>query len=63
MRAIVTIKEKVDGGSHYENLKRGRPIKERWARLLHKEANVPEGLCGFKELQQFQDVLGPQGTS
>ena len=60
-KAIVTMKERVDKGSHYQNLRRGRPIQERWARLLHQEAGVPEGPCGFEELQKFQDYLGPQG--
>ena len=62
-RAIITIKERVDKGSHYQNLRRGRPIQECWAPLLHQEAGVPEGPCGFKELQKFQDYLGPRGTS
>ena len=57
----MTVKEKVDGGSHYQNLKNGRSIQERWARQLHQEAGVPEGPCGFEELQKFQDHLGPQG--
>ena len=56
----MTVKEKVDGGSHYQNLKNGRPIQERWARQLHQEAGVPEGPCGFKELKKFQHHLGPQ---
>ena len=30
-RAIVTMKEKVDKRSHYQNLRRGRPIQQRWA--------------------------------
>ena len=59
-KAIITMKERVDKGSHYQNLRRGRPIQERWARLLHQEAGVPEGPCGFEELQKFQDYLGPQ---
>ena len=54
-------KERADEGSHYHNLRQGKPIQERWARLLHQEAGVPEGPCGFKELQKFQDFLGPQG--
>ena len=40
-RAIITMKERVGKGSHYQNLRRGRPIQERWARLLHQEAGVP----------------------
>ena len=45
-RAIVTMKERVDKGSHYQNLRRGRPIQERWARLLHQEAGAPKGPAG-----------------
>ena len=59
------MKELADKGSLINNnkninLKRGRPIQERWARLLHQEANVPEGPCGFEELEKFQEHLGPQ---
>ena len=54
-RAIITMKERVDKGSHYQNLRCRRPIQERWACLLHQEAGVPEGPCGFEELQKFQD--------
>ena len=52
-RAIVTMKESADKGSHYQNLRKGKPIQERWAKLLHQEAGVPEGLCGYGELQKF----------
>ena len=31
------------------------------AKKLHKEANVPEGLCGLDEVNQFQEFLGPKG--
>ena len=58
--ATVIMKELTDKGCHYNNLKRGKPIQERWARLLHQEAGVPEGPCGFEELQKFQEFLGPQ---
>ena len=62
-RAIVTMKEFVDGDPHkqYDNLRRGMPIQERLAKLLHRDAEVPEGPCGLEELQQFQTYLGPQG--
>ena len=60
-RAIVTMKQLADKGPHYNNLKRGRSLQERWARHLHRQANVPEGLCGFEELEKFQEYLGPQG--
>ena len=59
------MKELADKGSPINNnkninLKRGRPIQERWACLLHQEANVPQGPCGFEELEKFQEYLGPQ---
>ena len=62
-RALVTMKEYVDGDpdKHYDNLRRGRPIQERLAKQLHQDAGVPEGPCGFHELEQFQTFLGPQG--
>ena len=60
-RAIVTMKERVDNGSQYQNLRKGRPIQKRLAKLLHREAGVPEGPCGFEELEKFQEYLGPQG--
>lgn len=28
---------------------------------LHREAEVPEGTCGYAELEKFQAFLGPQG--
>ena len=64
-RAIVTMRahchknDGVDGHRHWENLKRGLPIQEKEAKELHREANVPEGACGLKELKQFQEALGP----
>ena len=62
-RAIVTVKEYVDGDPHkqYRNLRSGFPIQEHRARILHRDAGVPEGPCGIEELQKFQAYLGPQG--
>ena len=62
-RAIVTMKGYVDGDpdKQYDNLRRGRPIQARLAKQLHKDANVPEGPCGYEELDKFQAFLGPQG--
>ena len=63
-RAIVTMRahchknDGVDGHRHWENLKRGLPIQEKEAKELHREANVPEGACGLKELRRFQEALG-----
>ena len=62
-RAIITMKEYVDGDrdKQYDNLRRGRPIQERLAKQLHQDAGVPEGPCGYEELEKFQAFLGPQG--
>ena len=60
VRVIVTMKERVDKGSHFNNLRNGRPIQEILVKQLHQEAGVPEGPCGFEELTQFQEFLGPQ---
>lgn len=62
-RALVTMKEYVDGDpdKQYRNLREGRPIQERMAKLLHQDAGVPEGHCGNEELEKFQEYLGPQG--
>ena len=60
-RAVVTMKERADKGSQYQNLRKGRPIQERLAKQLHRDTNVPERPCGLPELQAFQDYLGKQG--
>ena len=62
-RAIVTMKEYVDGDpdKQYDNLRRGKPIQERLAKQLHRDEGVPEGPCGYEELEKFQTFLGRQG--
>ena len=62
-RAIVTMKEYADGDpdKQYVNLRRGRPIQERLAKQLHREAGVPERPCGYEQLEKFQTFLGRQG--
>ena len=65
-RAIVTMRahchkdQGVDGFRDWDNLKRGRPVQQRLAQELHREAGVAEGPCGLPELRQFQQALGPQ---
>ena len=39
--------------------KKSQQLKE--AQKLHREAGVPEGLCGNEEVEKFQQFLGPQG--
>lgn len=60
-KAIITMKERVDNGSKYQNLRKGKPVQECMAKNLHREADVTEGPCGYQELEKFQDFLGPQG--
>ena len=55
---IVTLKARIDGDAHFDNLKRGLPIQTRLAKQLHREANVPEQPCGRPELAKFQETLG-----
>ena len=44
-------------GREWTNLRKGRPVQETRARALHLAAGVPEGPCGYPELQAFQDHL------
>ena len=61
-RTIVTMKAYVDSRyKQYDNLRRGRNIQERLAKQLRREANVPEGACGFEKLKTFQEHLGANG--
>ena len=62
-RAIVTMKEYVygDPDKQNDNLRRRRPIQERLAKQLHREAGVKEGPCGVTELEKSQAFLGRQG--
>ena len=52
-RAIVTAKAKVDQHSNWEGFKKGRRIQLQQAQLLHHEADVPFGSCGYPELEKF----------
>ena len=59
-RAIVTMRAWIDEGNrglNYQNISKGYPIQTRLAKELHQKAGVPEGPCGLRELQKFQDVL------
>ena len=57
----MTMKERADKDSRYQNLRKRRPIQERLAKQLHRNTNVPERPRGLPELQAFQDYLGKQG--
>ena len=53
------MKEYVDGdpNKQYKNLTDGRPIQQKLAKQLHRDADVPEGPCGYEELEKFQMYL------
>ena len=53
-RVLVTAKAKVDRHPKWESFKKGAgKIQKEHALLLHHEANVPFGPCGYEELTQF----------
>ena len=52
-RALVTAKAKIDGHPNWCGFKRGDKIQKEEALLLHHEASVPFGPCGYEELTAF----------
>lgn len=63
-RAIVTMREWChcnEVGNRWSNLRQGRPQQGFLSEELHREAGVPEGMCGYAELEKFQAFPGPQG--
>ena len=50
----------MDGFHQWDNLKRERPVQQRQAQELHRQAGVAEGPCAIEELRQFQQALGSQ---
>lgn len=65
-RAIVTMRAWCHREGDYiavrrwSNLRNCYPVQTQEARELHAQAGVPEGPCGYHELQAFQDALGRQ---
>ena len=55
-RALVTAKAKVDRHPKWESFKMGRKLQKEHALLLHHEANVPFGPCGYEELTRFSQA-------
>ena len=53
-RALVTAKAKVDRHTQWRSFKDGRKLQKEHALLLHHEANVSFGPCGYEELTQFR---------
>lgn len=63
-RAIVTMRKwcnRNEAGNRWSSLRQDRPQLGFLAMELHREAGVPEGTCGYAELEKFQAFLGPQG--
>ena len=67
-RAIVVMREyakkKAGEKNCYENVRQNRGKKTQQlkkAKKLYKEAGVPEGTCGYEEIEKFQEYLGPKG--
>ena len=67
-RAIVVMREyakkKAGEKNRYENVRQNRRKKTQQlkeAKKLYKEAGVPEGSCGYEEIEKFQEYLGPKG--
>ena len=52
-RALVTAKAKVDQPPKWSSIRHGGKIQKELALLLHHEANVPFGPCGYDALTQF----------
>ena len=52
-RALVTAKAKVDQHPKYNSIRQGTKLQKEMALLLHHEANVPFGPCGYDALTQF----------
>ncbi|KAJ8030237.1 hypothetical protein HOLleu_26586 [Holothuria leucospilota] len=57
-RAIVTAIARNECHPKWESIRKGWGIQLALARKLHRDAGVPEGLCGIDELQAFQTFLG-----
>ena len=52
-RAIVTAKARLDHHVQWDPIRRGRKLQKELALLLHHEAHVTPGPCGYDELTQF----------
>ena len=55
-RALVTAKAKVDQHPQWHSFKYGRKLQKEHALLLHRDAQVPFGPCGYDELAQFNQA-------
>ena len=60
-RALVVAKARVDQHPKWNNLRQGRKIQKEMALLLHHEAKVPFGPCGYDALTQFSQAPSLRG--
>ena len=58
-RALVTAKAKVDCHPKWWSFRDGKTLQKEHALLLHHEARVPFGPCGYEELTQFRQTAHP----
>ena len=56
-RAIVTAKARVDQHPKWNSIRLGKKIQQELAVRLHRQANVPQGPCGYDELIKFAKAL------
>ena len=56
-RAIITAKAKLEKDPEWESIRKGNWRQQELALELHTKANVPEGDCGYEELNKFQEYL------
>ena len=56
-RAIVTAKAKLDQHDQWDAIRKGRNIQGDLAKELHRQASVPQTMCGIEEVKKFQAVL------
>ena len=52
-RALFTAKAKVDNHPQLKSIHQGTKLQKEQALLLHEEADVPPGPCGYEEFTQF----------
>ena len=52
-RALVTAKARLDNHPKYNSIRQGTKLQKEMALLLHHEANVPFGPCGYDALTAF----------
>ena len=60
-RALVVAKARVDQHPKWNSIRLGKSLQKEMALLLHHEANVPFGPCGYDALTQFSQAPSLRG--